>query len=193
MNAQLQISEEELTYWTLLKEGEQSGLRFFYEKYVDDLFSFGMGIAKCEHQVKDAIQEVFLDLWKYRNKINSSVLVKAYLYKCLANKLFKLAKVDKKNKSVHSDYMEDWELLVESSESKLINIQIESHLKEKLVKAIESLPDRQKAVINCLFFEDFSYEETSQIMNINLRSTYTLAWKAVGSLKKYLSWQYKIL
>lgn len=185
MNPVPQSSEEESVYWSLLKEGDQLGLRYFYETYVDDLFSFGMTLIPCENKVKDAIQEVFLDLWKYRARISSSVNVKFYLYKCLTNKVVKLEKESRKVQTVHQDYMSEWELLVESTESNLIKFQLESHLKENLAKAMESLPERQKAVINCLFFEDFSYEETSQIMNINLRSTYTLAWKAVESLKKH--------
>lgn len=82
--------------------------------------------------------------------------------------------------------MEDNELLVESAEARLIDFQVESQLKVRLSEAVDHLPKRQKAVIDCLFFQDFSYEETSQIMKINLRSTYTLAWKAVASLKKHL-------
>lgn len=184
MNLNLQVTEKEAVYWSLLKEGDQSGLRYFYEIYVDELFSFGMSLVKCENQVKDAIQEVFLDLWKYRDRLNSEVKVKFYLYKCLANKIFKLEKEGKKIKNLHQDYMGEWELLIESPESKMIHFQLESTLKTNLAKAIANLPERQKAVINCLFFEEFSYEETSQIMNINLRSTYTLAWKAIESLKK---------
>lgn len=181
-----QVAEEESVYWALLKKGDQSGLRYFYETYVDELFSFGMTLVKCENQVKDAIQEVYLDLWKYREQINSSVNVKLYLYKCLANKVFRIEKESRKIQDLHHAYMRERELLVESAEFHLINFQLDTSLKKSLEKAIDNLPERQKAVITCLFFEEFSYEETSQIMNINLRSTYTLAWKAIGSLKKHL-------
>lgn len=186
MNLAPQTSREESTYWTLLQEGSQSGLEFFYQKYVDDLFSFGMGIVRSEDQVKDAIQEVFLDLWKYRGRLSDSVQVRSYLYKCLAHKIFRLHRKDQKTQQMNWEYTGERESVVESSESKLIQFQVEDHLRESLSQAIAKLPERQRAVINCLFFEEFSYEETSQIMNINLRSTYTLAWKAIASLKKHL-------
>jgi DNA-directed RNA polymerase specialized sigma24 family protein len=51
---------------------------------------------------------------------------------------------------------------------------------------MDKLPIRQKDVITCLFFEKFTYEDTSKVMELNLRSVYTLAWKAISSLKKSL-------
>lgn len=186
MNPKLQIAEEESAYWLQLKSGDQSALRFFYEAYVDELFSFGMSLAADESQVKDAVQEVFLELWRYHSRISSAVNVKFYLYRCLANRIFRDGKESRKSQIHHQKYMEDNELLVESAEARLIDFQVESQLKVRLSEAVDHLPKRQKAVIDCLFFQDFSYEETSQIMKINLRSTYTLAWKAVASLKKHL-------
>jgi RNA polymerase sigma factor (sigma-70 family) len=186
MNPKLQIVEEESAYWLRLKGGDQSALRFFYEAYVDELFSFGLNLSASESQVEDAVQEVFLDLWRYHTRISSAVNVKFYLYRCLANRIFRDGKESKKSQIHHQKYMEDNDLLVESAESRLIDFQVESQLKVRLSEAVDRLPKRQKAVIDCLFFQDFSYEETSQIMSINLRSTYTLAWKAITSLKKQL-------
>jgi len=51
---------------------------------------------------------------------------------------------------------------------------------------MDKLPIRQKEVITCLFFEKFSYKETLKAMWLNFRSVYTLAWKAISSLKKSL-------
>ncbi len=186
MNLKLQVVEEESACWQRLKDGDQSALRFFYEVYVDELFGFGMTLAADESQVKDAVQDVFLDLWRYHSSLNSSVNVKFYLYKCLANRIFREGRETKKTEAIHQKYMEEQGMLVESAEAKLANFQVEAHLKTKLSEAIDDLPKRQKAVIDCLYFQDFSYEETSQIMNINLRSTYTLAWKAVSNLKRHL-------
>jgi RNA polymerase sigma factor (sigma-70 family) len=186
MNPKLQTDQEESAYWLQLKDGDRSALRFLYDSYVDELFGFGMKLGGSENQVKDAIQEVFLDLWKYHSRVSSVVNVKVYLYKCLANQIFKTGKEAKRSKILHQGYMEESSLMVESVETSLINLQLEASLKVRLSEAVDDLPKRQKAVIDCLFFQDFTYEETAQILNINLRSTYTLAWKALSNLKRYL-------
>ena len=186
MNPKLQIDQEESAYWLQLKDGDRSALRFFYNSYADELYGFGIKLGSSENQVKDAIQEVFLDLWKYNSRVSAAVNVKVYLYKCLANQIFKTGKESKKSRILHQGYMEESTLLVESVETSLINLQVEASLKIRLSEAMDDLPKRQRAVIDCLFFQEFSYEETAQILNINLRSTYTLAWKALSSLKRYL-------
>jgi len=75
---------------------------------------------------------------------------------------------------------------MESIEAKLVHLNREEEIQQKLSTAMDKLPIRQKEVITCLFFEKFTYEDTSKVMELNLRSVYTLAWKAISSLKKSL-------
>jgi RNA polymerase sigma factor (sigma-70 family) len=56
----------------------------------------------------------------------------------------------------------------------------------KLSKAIEKLPARQKEVLHLLFDQGLSYEEVAGIMEINVRSVYTLPWKGISSLRKLI-------
>ena len=66
------------------------------------------------------------------------------------------------------------QLSVESKECELIGVQQEKNLQIKLAAGLEKLPLRQKQVIQLLYFEQFSYEEVSKMMGINLRSVYTI-------------------
>ena len=77
-------------------------------------------------------------------------------------------------------------IVVESIESELIDIQREKGLQIKLANALDKIPLRQKQAIHLLFFEQLSYEEVSKLMGINLRSVYTIAWKAIANLKKHI-------
>lgn len=52
--------------------------------------------------------------------------------------------------------------------------------------ACNTLSTRQTEVINLLFYEKFSYEAAVRIMDINLRSVYTLTWNALAILRKEL-------
>jgi RNA polymerase sigma factor (sigma-70 family) len=74
----------------------------------------------------------------------------------------------------------------QSFESSLIKYEEDQAIRQQLQMAFKSLPARQQEVIELLFYKEFSYEEISAILSINLRSVYTLAWKAISSLKKRL-------
>ncbi|WP_114750092.1 RNA polymerase sigma factor [Pleomorphovibrio marinus] len=173
-------------YWSLLVEGDRKGLEGIYRCYARDLFKFGMSIFPDYDFVQDCVQEVFLDVWKYHKSLGEVSNSKVYLFRTMSHKIFKEAKRLKKR--VWEEINEDNAklLYVDCVESELVALQAKEHLQKKLAMALEKLPHRQKQVLLHLFFDKFTYEEVSKIMGINLRSTYTLAWKAIASVKKHL-------
>lgn len=177
---------EDLEIWSNLKSGKIHGLESLYEKYVQELFRFGMSICHEEVLVQDAIQELFLEIWQYRENLSTPQNCKFYLLRSLSNKI----KRDL-GKEKHL-FLEDLDL--NQMESNLLQPQkdpiSEEDLfylkKEKLDQAFEKLSTKQRKAIHLLFFENYSYQETADILEINLKSTYTLAWKALKKLRKIL-------
>ncbi len=170
----------------MLKEGDRNGLEGLYRHFSRQLFQYGLSIDSDQDFVQDCIQEVFIDLWKYHKNLQKADNVKVYLFKSLSHKIFRENKKENKWKKVEITEKQEACYFTESVESELIGIQRDENLRKKLAIALGNLPDRQKEVIQYLFFENFSYEEVSKIMGINLRSVYTLAWKAISGLKKYI-------
>jgi RNA polymerase sigma factor (sigma-70 family) len=66
----------------------------------------------------------------------------------------------------------------------LIETQEISLSHRKLDKALSGLPVRQREVIHYVFFEKLTYEDVARLMDINIRSAYTLTWKAIQTMKK---------
>lgn len=152
--------------------------------YSHELFRFGLSMVADEDFVQDCIQEVFIDLWKYHKTLQPANNVKVYLFKSLSRKISKASSKEKKWRKEEIKENNTPGYFIESIESNIINNQKDEDLQRKIAKALQHLPARQKEVILYLFFEDFSYEEVSKMMGINLRSVYTLAWKAISNLKK---------
>lgn len=172
--------------WQLLRNGDRTGLEGLYRLFAKELFKYGLALVNNDDFVQDCIQEVFIDLWKYHQNLQRAENVKVYLFRSLSHKIYRESK--KRSKWKWEELGEDGlrHLSVESKEGELIGIQQKKSLQIKLAAGLEKLPIRQKQVIQLLYFEQFSYEEVSKMMGINLRSVYTLAWKAISSLKKYV-------
>lgn len=170
--------------WDQLKKGEKDGLEGIYVKFSPELFRYGMAIKSNRSFVKDCIQELFIDLWKYKNSLKETDNVKLYLFRSLSNKIFKEVSREKKRCEEDGLFSHEYIFLEGSVEDSLISIQGNEKIQLKLRKALEGLPTRQRQVIQHLFFESHAYEETSKIMGINVESIYTLAWKAIANLKK---------
>lgn len=171
-------------FWSQLKRGEKVGLERIYIKYSPELFRYGMAIRPNRSFIKDCVQELFVDLWKYRAKLRQTDNVRFYLLKSLSNKIAK--EVSKDKKIFRQEEIADFEtvFLEESVEEKLINLQRDQTIQVKLEGALESLSIRQREVIQLLFFEKLTYEDVSRILGITIDSSYTLAWKAINKLKK---------
>jgi RNA polymerase sigma factor (sigma-70 family) len=170
--------------WCRLKNGEKDGLEQIYRKFGSDLFSYGMSIKPNRCFIKDCVQELFVDLWKYRASLNHIENVKVYLFRSLSNKIGK--ELAKEKRLFREDEFHAFETLFleESVEDRFIDIQRNESVQKNLNKALEELSIREREVIQLLFFEKQTYEDTSKILGITVDSTYTLAWKAISRLKK---------
>ncbi|WP_234364239.1 RNA polymerase sigma factor [Lunatibacter salilacus] len=172
------------SFWDSLRNGKQDGLEGIYFLLYRRLFQMGMSVVKDEEFVADCLQEVFIDLWKYHKNLPKVDHVHLYLFRALNHKIFKEIKKSKQRKSIPLHENLKRYACSESVEKQLIDKQQHEILTHQLATALGSLPIRQKEVIHYLFFEEVSYEQVSKIMGINLRSVYTLAWKAITSLRK---------
>jgi len=172
------------TLWTMLRHGERDGLEGLYRHYSEDLFRYGCARGYEIDFVQDAIQEVFIDLWKYHKSLQKADNVKVYLFKSLTHKMFRESKREKKFLTEDLKSALEENFFIESIETQIIDVYTDEKLKKNLADSIDALPFRQKEVILFLFFEKLSYEEVSSLMGINLSSVYTLAWKAIANLKK---------
>ncbi len=183
-NKESSVTDEDL--WEEFRQGDRVAYKKLYSKYLNDLYNYGYKIVPNQAVVTDQIQDLFIDLWKYKDSLSQVKNIKHYLFRSLRNRIIKelsqkrCISLDIKNEYINT-------LMVLPLENKIIESQTQSETEKKLKKAFMTLSKRQSEVINLLFYENFSYEEVADIMSIKLRSVYTLAWKSLSVLRKELS------
>lgn len=168
---------DEILYWQQLRDGQRSGLEGLYTSFSQELFRYGMAVQADRSLVKDCIQELFINLWKYRKTLKDTNNVKIYLCKSLSNRIFRELSLEKKRNE--HDPLEVYESLYSSQE-----LPIEEEEVSKLRDVVGKLPLRQREIIQYVFFDKLSSEEISDRMGIAVQSVYTLTWKAINKLKK---------
>jgi RNA polymerase sigma-70 factor (ECF subfamily) len=73
-----------------------------------------------------------------------------------------------------------------SYETFIIDKQEHAEKTKKVINALEQLSPRQKEIIYLKFYQDLSYEEVSEIMNINYQVARNLLSQAIKAMKKIL-------
>ncbi|WP_339904167.1 sigma-70 family RNA polymerase sigma factor [uncultured Cyclobacterium sp.] len=173
-------------YWELIMEGDKSGLEGMFSLYAYELMAFGLRIKADRELVKDCIQDLFIDLWKYRENTRNVKHVKNYIFKALSNKIKKEIKARVKRKEIeqimHTDVLE---AQLYQHEGKYETSEEEPNT--RLKSALNLLSLRQKQVIMYVFFENIPHKQIAEIMGINVQSVYTLTWKAINNLRKLIS------
>lgn len=175
--------ENDILLWCQFKNGSEESFVLVFRKYYNQLINYGCKITPNKTFVEDAIQDLFIDLWRTQGKAEI-VSLKAYLFKAFKFKLIKsLNNAVKTNPFISEIHEPGFEL---SHEMFMIIDQDNQALSQKVFNAIQELSARQKEVIYLRFHQNLSYEEVSEIMHINYQASRNLVYQSIKVLKKII-------
>ena len=171
-------------YWNRLKRSDVQALGYFYDKYVDRLFMAAMRITDNRELAKDTIQEVFIELWNYRNTLGDIIHSYSYLIKVMRSILFK--KLKKENRISRSPLAESFAFSEQSIEDIIISADIDKEKKSRLHRALSNLTSRQKLVLEMRFYQGLSYDQIADKLSMNYQSVNNLAFRTILRLRNQL-------
>ena len=131
--------------WLKFIEGDDTAFSQIYKAYYKKLHAYGLAIGFNEDICNDAIQDVFLNIFLSRKKINYIENVEFYLIRSLKNRLFDIYKIENKISKVNYD-----EIIIAQEENvveRIINEENQLLVKEKVEKILKKLKPRHKRII----------------------------------------------
>lgn len=140
-----------------------------------------MKLQADESLVKDCIHDLFVTIWLSRERLSATDSIKFYLLASLKRRI--TAQVQKS--AVHIGEVPETIAAAASPEDVIIKAQSSQELRLKLVKIMDQLPPRQQEILHLRFYEGFSPQETADLMELSLNSSYVLLSKALSFLKKH--------
>ncbi|MFD2035128.1 RNA polymerase sigma factor [Belliella marina] len=178
------VDFDDIVHWKKIIEGDIDSYKFFYEKYVDDLFSYGKKFLSDEEEVKDAIHDLFIDLYSYKSKLSKDITVKYYLLFSLKNKII----ANTKKKAFSLRFQHDIPGNVDlNQEEKCINKESDAALLKRMHLELDKLPDRQKEAVYLKYSQNLTYEEIARLMGVNTATCRTLIYRSIKQLRKSLN------
>jgi RNA polymerase sigma-70 factor (ECF subfamily) len=149
-----------------------------------NLFRFATGILKDTHEAEDVVQDVFLKLWKMRDQIESIHNINAFTYKMTRNicldklKGRRMHYFDSTAKGIPEPEVSDPgpESLAEMRDSA-----------ERISYFISTLPEQQKSIIHMRDIDGYSYEEISEIMDMEINAIRVTLSRARRSVRESLN------
>ncbi len=172
--------------WQAFKKGDVEAYRDLYQIHAGFLLNYGIRLHNVLNVVEDCVQEVFIDLWQYRQNLSDPSDVKFYLMRSLRNRIGKHFRKNQPYISGFDDAVELPFLIEPSSEQRLIDLDIDAELYQRVQFAIKALTPRQKEIIYLRYFNDLSYDQICELMNINYQSARTQHYNALKVLRSEL-------
>lgn len=169
--------------WESFRNGDKEAFASLFREHYTILFRFGSKFTPDSELLEDCIQELFIDLWQAKSR-TPVLSVKAYLLKSLKYKLLKSFRKKGKLLTLHhnGDTVFEW-----SHEDFLIEKHENDKKKQQVLAALGRLSNRQKEIVYLKYYQNLSYEEVSEIMNINYQVARNLLYQAIKSLKNILA------
>lgn len=153
-----------------------------FKEYFPFLCSFAKKYVEDLDDCKDIVHNVFLNLWQKQDQIDLSIPIKAYLFKAVHNKC--LNHIRDRKKIVKHDLEKDNEAIPGYIDSR--DYLEESELQERIVKAIDDLPDKTKRIFSLNRFDSKKYREIADIEGISIKTVEDQMSKALKLLREKL-------
>jgi RNA polymerase sigma-70 factor (family 1) len=166
-----------------LKEGDVRAFDNIFKKYNKKVYYFALSYLKNREEAEDVVQEVFMNLWRYRGQINEYYVFSKYLFKMTYNATCKKFRKQASDKKQLEEVMRNFIL-----EDNSTNIDIEyNDLIDTANTFIEKMPSRQKSIFLLSVNEQLTNEEIARKLNISKKTVENYLAMAKTSLKKSIS------
>lgn len=166
--------------WSAFRSGDEQAFITIFDRFSPAMFNYGCKITPEREVVKDAVQELFIDIWQNRKRLGDTDSIKFYLFKSLRRKLLRI-KAKQRNAPTGSYCADD---TAPSHELVLIDEQKLLEKTQTVMRMLNQLSKRQQEVLFLRYFEELNCDQIAAVMSIGKQAVYNLIYHALEELKR---------
>lgn len=176
-----EVTDEQL--FGLVGQGDGQAFELVYEKYHKLLYVLAYRYLMDRERAEDAVQNVFVKLWEYRERLNIGISLRNFLFTMTKNHVLNVIRDE--NAAMEKQY----ELAQRTSE-------YDDDLVEKLEKqermsffydAVEKLPPQKRQICKLKVEEELSNKEIAERMNLSANTIKTHYAEALKAIRRELA------
>ena len=166
-----------------LKKGHEDAYRYLYVEYYGKLCRVANFYVRDPFVSENLVGDLIFYLWENREELVIRESLNAYLFTSIRNRCYNyLSQAHVQKESSITELQENSLIFSMHSETDLpIGILMEKELQNVIDLAISRLPEQTKKVFELKRFEDLSYEEIAELLNISVN---TVRYHIKSALKK---------
>lgn len=175
------INEQQFSDWARrMCNSDESAFKELFDATFENYVRYAWRFTKNKDSAMDIVQEGFIKLWNYRDKLDPSQSLKTYIYRMIKHKALNHLR-DRRHDDVP---LADLELVADSGPEFEEQAETESALGSSMKKWIEDLPDRQQEAFKLSRFEGLTHEEIAEVMEVSPRTVNNHIVAALNTLQE---------
>lgn len=153
-----------------IREGDKKAFEALFFEYHEQLSRFANSITKSREFARDAVQDVFLKIWRNREEIEIKVSVKVYLYQAVRNQSLNLLSKQKNQLKLRENFLS--ETKNNRNHEHFVTGLTNEHLEliKRVWKLVSQMPEKRRLVFELHRKHGFSYKEIAKILEITRKT-----------------------
>lgn len=151
-----------------------------FRDYYQPLVRYGNTLLKDAAETEDVVQQVFVNIWEKRTQLDIHTSVRAVLYKAVHNACLNRIK-HFKVRQAHAQEV----LSTESQEDAHDHLQA-NELQERILKAVESMPEQCARIFRMSRFDQLKYQEIADQLGLSVKTVENQMGKALRIVREAL-------
>lgn len=174
-----QLSDK--TLFLKIKEGDEAAFNKAFESYYSRLCFFADNIIHDYDQSSSIVQQVFVDLWLKRERLDVVYSLKGFLFRSVRNQALDWLR----HRKVESEYLQ--ELSFKQEEAVFLDQLELAELNDKINTAIQKLPEKCREIFVLCRFEGLKYAEIASRLEISVKTVETQMSIALKKIRTEVS------
>jgi RNA polymerase sigma-70 factor (ECF subfamily) len=164
----------------LCRRGDPAGLRVLFDLHRDKVFRLSWRMLGGPHDAEDAVQEVFLKVFRTVGSYRGDSAFSTWLYRMTANHCLDILRRRKVLSFIGMDKAPEPPSTDDTS------VSARRHLSPVVQRALARLPEKQRACLLLCEMEERRYEEIAKIVGISLGSVKSSIHRAKRAMREAL-------
>ena len=172
---------EDTELWQRIQRNDPDALKTLFYKHFNTLSAIGKRVSGDHDDGKDVAQKVFIQFWEKRQDLNIEGAILAYLKRMAINEALMQARSAKRKGQLQAN-IEIRDYVNPDGEADAIA----GDLQKRVDNAIEALPEKCAEVFKLSRYEDLTYKEIGESLNVSVKTVENHMGRALRQLREAL-------
>ena len=168
--------------WRRFRLGDRFAFSEIYEEFAEVLFAYGIKITSDRELVKDCIQDLFFNIYRYNIKLQQPEYLEFYLFRSLKNDLIRKLKNKNQQSSLTDEnvVLFDLKFLAEQDnhEPEADELRIEA-----LWKILQTISPEKREMLFLKFSTGLNYAEIGEIVGMKADAVKKQVYRTLDDLR----------